>query len=702
MDNVKKLPLRDFTRYCMSIAQVPSSYLSGLTLEEQLLWLCSFLTNEVIPTVNNNGEAVEELQALYIQLKDYVDNYFDNLDIQEEVDNKLEEMAVSGELADIIAQFVNANCIMKFDKMQDLLDTDVVIEGNIVEVFGNTTLGDGKVEYYFITSEVTDIPLQDNLYAKRIYNEKVDGSYLYDEIEQHELCVENSKSTVQVFKIPHKDKFNKDIVMQHGFADDITSMTPASETATSISNRKNATLCINASIFDVDDTSPNYGRILGLIIHNGVVVSDTRQYYGDPDWYKNRYILGLKNDGILTSYDGNAYAQTLLDDGVVESWQGFIPVLVNGENNRDNLLHHHNWASPTYEETSDVSPIAYKIYYILDNGVYVGQYNIQAFAPGITYYEQTNTSGRYPRQIIAQNENTKDLYILSANGKGKTTNLGTTFEEVITLLKYVDSDVSFAYALDEGGSTETAYKNINRINNTDGQNIYSSQTSGIGTTERLVPDFIYFAKEIETEKDKDINYVLHELQELKQQVNNLSLSNDLNNIIRSDANGVSVENWDKNAPNSLFIGFSQLQNDGTLKKINSIVSNPTNAPGSLNFYDTENSRTVIRAGRDGHILLNEDGSGAAELANIFSKVKTVTECNDISRTGIYFCRGDAGHAPFHDSDIRANVVYHVSIAEDNTIACQLGLFIGGSPSQIAYRCLIEGTTWTAWKYCTIS
>ena len=62
----------------MSIAQVPTSYLSGLTIEEQLLWLCSFLTNEVIPTVNNNGEAVEELQELYRLLKDYVDNYFDN------------------------------------------------------------------------------------------------------------------------------------------------------------------------------------------------------------------------------------------------------------------------------------------------------------------------------------------------------------------------------------------------------------------------------------------------------------------------------------------------------------------------------------------------------------------------------------------------------------------------------------------------
>ena len=656
--------------------------------------------NKIVEKCNLTGQQVEYLTNAYNALKAYVDNYFENLDLQEEVNTKLDEMSESGELANIIAQFLNANCILKFNTLTDLENSTEVHEDNLVAVFGKEELNDGFVNYYTITTEETEIPLQNNLYAKAIYNEKVDGSYLYDEIEQHELYVDNSKSTVKIYKIPHKDKFNKDIKIQHGFADDITSMTPASETTTSISNRKNATLCINASIFDVDDTSPNYGRILGLIIHNGVVVTDTRQYYGDGEWYKSRYILGLKENGLLQAYVGNAYAQTLIDDGVVESWQGFIPILVNGENNRDNLIKKHNWTAPEYTITSDVSPVAYKIYYTLEDGEYVGQYNIQAFAPGITYYEQT-AGFRYPRQIIAQNETTKDLYILSANGKGKTTNLGTTFEEVITLLKEIDSSITFAYALDEGGSTTTAYKNINRINNTDGQTAYTIQTSGVGFSERNVPDFIYFAKEIETEKDKDINYILHEIQDLKQNVKNLTISNDLNNVIRSGS-GVSIQNWDPTALNNLFIGFSQLQNDGTLKGINSIVSNPEIAPGSLNFYDAENSRTVIRAYNTGHTWVNEDNSGIAELANIFSRIKTITDCNAPTRTGFYFCRGNASNAPFSDSATRANVILHFEIAEDTSIASQIGLFIGGAPTQIAYRCKIQGTTWTAWKYCTIA
>lgn len=94
--------LKPFTRFCCSIGAIPASYLVSMSYEEQLLWLCDFLENTVIPTVNNNGEAVAELQSLFIQLKDYVDNYFKNLDVQNEINNKLDEMANDGTLYNII------------------------------------------------------------------------------------------------------------------------------------------------------------------------------------------------------------------------------------------------------------------------------------------------------------------------------------------------------------------------------------------------------------------------------------------------------------------------------------------------------------------------------------------------------------------------------------------------------------------------
>lgn len=166
MKEVERLPLRDFTRYCMSIAQVPTSYLSGLTIEEQLLWLCSFLTKEVIPTVNNNGEAVEELQELYRLLKDYVDNYFDNLDIQEEVNTKLEEMAESGELAELISQYLEAQAIIGFNNNANLAAAQNLANGSFARTYGKVTYNDGQGAFYKIRTRTNaDEPDGDTLIA---------------------------------------------------------------------------------------------------------------------------------------------------------------------------------------------------------------------------------------------------------------------------------------------------------------------------------------------------------------------------------------------------------------------------------------------------------------------------------------------------------------------------------------------------------
>lgn len=94
--------LKPFQYFCMTIGALPSSYLESLTYQELLIWFCDYLQNTVIPAVNNNAEALEELQNLYVELKNYVDNYFTNLDVQTEINNKLDNMASSGELQELL------------------------------------------------------------------------------------------------------------------------------------------------------------------------------------------------------------------------------------------------------------------------------------------------------------------------------------------------------------------------------------------------------------------------------------------------------------------------------------------------------------------------------------------------------------------------------------------------------------------------
>lgn len=103
-EQVQKLT---FKKLIMTIGNLPSSYVESLSYYECMLWLCNYLETTVIPTVNNNGEAVEELQSLFIELKTYVDSYFENLDVQEEINEKLDEMAEDGSLTNLIKDYVD-------------------------------------------------------------------------------------------------------------------------------------------------------------------------------------------------------------------------------------------------------------------------------------------------------------------------------------------------------------------------------------------------------------------------------------------------------------------------------------------------------------------------------------------------------------------------------------------------------------------
>ena len=131
--------LKPFGKFCVTLGMIPSSYKASLTYEEQLLWFCNYLETKVIPAVNNNAEALEEVQALYEELRKFMIDYFAHLDVQEEIDNKLDEMAESGTLADIINQEIfddlnsqiqeNAQDIAEISRRKFLLVGDSYLEG---------------------------------------------------------------------------------------------------------------------------------------------------------------------------------------------------------------------------------------------------------------------------------------------------------------------------------------------------------------------------------------------------------------------------------------------------------------------------------------------------------------------------------------------------------------------------------------------
>lgn len=106
--------------------------------------------NKVIESVNLTGEQVENLTNAYNDLKDYIDNYFENLDVQDEIDNKLDEMAEQGQLAEIISQYLQTNAIFGFNTISEMAEAENVINGTLVYCYGKSTYNDGEGAFYKI------------------------------------------------------------------------------------------------------------------------------------------------------------------------------------------------------------------------------------------------------------------------------------------------------------------------------------------------------------------------------------------------------------------------------------------------------------------------------------------------------------------------------------------------------------------------
>lgn len=81
---------------------------------------------------------------------DYLNNWFNNLDVQDEINNKLDEMVESGELQEIIAEYLNANALWCFDNIQAMKEAPNLINGSYAKTLGYNNKNDGGQGLYKI------------------------------------------------------------------------------------------------------------------------------------------------------------------------------------------------------------------------------------------------------------------------------------------------------------------------------------------------------------------------------------------------------------------------------------------------------------------------------------------------------------------------------------------------------------------------
>ena len=164
LKTIETVDTSPFKHLVMTLGELPTSFVDSMTYYECLAWLVNFIQNTVIPTVNNNAEAVEELQNAFVTLKNYVDAYFDNLDLQEEVNNKLDQMAEDGTLQEMITEYIQSSVAWTFSSLTDALSATNLINGSYVHILGYNSISDGGDGYFYVRNKTTN-EIEDEMFT---------------------------------------------------------------------------------------------------------------------------------------------------------------------------------------------------------------------------------------------------------------------------------------------------------------------------------------------------------------------------------------------------------------------------------------------------------------------------------------------------------------------------------------------------------
>lgn len=321
------------------------------------------------------------------------------------------------------------------------------------------------------------------------------NSYIYTEIETKKFLYEPTNTHYWITKVPYQDEDENIIEIKHGFAnDEISDDCIANETPRSFARRHNATLCVNASIAAIENNS--FTHLVGPIIHDGQIISE----YG-TDGYVNINqinVLAFDRERNFKVYPVSTSASTILLDGYTETIVAFDELVSNGE--------------------------------IINNGSSLYQWNIIAF-----------------------NENTKDLYFCCCNGKNINDEEGMSLQTLLNILVN-DYNCTFAYRLDQGGSTSLIKDNI----------MLNQPTDDNGLTERMTADYLYFSKDLETDTDKNINEITSMLSDIEMDVKKNSLSS------RKNLTNIQINKTGKTIIVNIFGSFSFTVDSATAEVLGTI------------------------------------------------------------------------------------------------------------------------------------
>lgn len=406
--------LTSLQNFICTIGNLPTSYALSLSYEEQIWWLCDFLEKKVFPAIEENTNITEETQQAFIELQNYVRDYFNNLDVQEEINNKLDEMAESGTLQEIINAYLQSNCLWIFNNIHDMKETTNLIVGSKCKTLGYYSINDGGSATYLIRERTYDDIIdngQIHLISEHIVAELIFEDYVKPEVfgavgdgvTDDTTAIENMLLTKKPVKTSKIYKISRTINIDNSIEMNGNSYFKADETLTDIVvnvakdiQQIGKTYNINVDASGITETAIAVGRPKKSILDLKVINA------GHTGINANYYSAGGNNENQFTcNVAGNTSGTTEI--GVyVNNYDSIYHAIVTKDCKYGVYLNHgeliatsvHSWLS------NEVAPILWDNSCVIYNAGYFNsiitwlyqdsvKYGINGIAPygQVTYFE---------------------------------------------------------------------------------------------------------------------------------------------------------------------------------------------------------------------------------------------------------------------------------------------------------------------------
>lgn len=279
--------------------------------------------NKIINSQNNLGTEVEQMVLAYNALVEYVNHYFDNLDLQDEVNQKLDDMAESGELAEIIAQYIDLTSVFYFNSLEDMIESESLTTNSKAVIIGVNSYVDGGIKT-FIIKDTTTMTV-DNKFVYELDNGKfaimVNESIFKNDVDYKRFRYENTNCFIVNFS--KTDKYGTPNKLKIGIANDYIGDNHF-ESTLKFAKRKNTTICTNAGIFNAD--SPY--QIWGACIIDGEIKVNNPMPESDPGL---NYLTIDENGRFGYVSADNITPAQMIAQGIKNAVLGFFPIIVDGQ-----------------------------------------------------------------------------------------------------------------------------------------------------------------------------------------------------------------------------------------------------------------------------------------------------------------------------------------------------------------------------------